>query len=129
MAFVTRTATPLAPFIHLEEGDSLLVLVHQVREAINKDSSPIVEAQIPGGEAIALTGHYLLVDKLGDLDPEEASLVHITRLQKIGRSIDYDVQVWEGSYTKFLASKEGQDLVTHTQTFVDGQLAAVPPGS
>ena len=115
------------PIVHLDEGETVMLVITDIRDNVGPHSSTLIGARQLGGEEISLPGHAILVDKLMRSERVLPSVFELARKTKIGEAIDYEVEAYDYTEEQILADKGGAEIVKATASLLQAKIDALPP--
>ena len=120
----SRTFGPIIP---LDEGETVLLSVTDVRHNVGPHKSSVVGCVTLDGVSVSLTGHLILVDKIERSAAQLPAVFLIRRLEQVGQAFDYDVSLILETPEECREDAEGKQLIELTDKIVGDHLAALPP--
>lgn len=117
------------PIIQLEEGESVLLVVTDVRAGVGPHKGKVVGCSTLLGTEVSLTGHAILTDKIDRSAMALPAPFLITRAGQAGDAIDYEVEAFLDSVDAIRADKEGKKLIEVTEQTVAAHIESLPPRS
>lgn len=119
------------PIIQLDEGETVLLVVTDVRHDVGPYKSAIVGCSTLNGTEVSLNGHAVLIDKLERSEQMFPAPFIITRAGSIetqaGSAKDYQVEAVLDSLDDIRADKEGKQMIAETEKIVEAHVDALPP--